>query len=37
MEIISEGMPATAPAPQSLPRFSDGTINIQQRISVVRK
>lgn len=37
MEIILEGMPATAPASQSLPRFADGTINIQQRISVVRK
>lgn len=25
MEIISEGMPATAPAPQSLPRYAAGT------------
>lgn len=32
MEIISEGMPATAPAPQSLPRFADGTINLQEFI-----
>ena len=32
MEIISEGMPSTAPAPQSLPRFADGTINMQELI-----
>lgn len=32
MEIISEGMPVTAPAPQLLPRFADGTINMQELI-----
>lgn len=32
MEIIPEGMPATAPAPQLLPRFADGTINMQELI-----
>lgn len=33
MEIISEGMPATPPpSPQSLPRFADGTINLQELI-----
>ena len=32
MEIIAEGMPAAAPAPQALPRFADGTINMQELI-----
>ena len=32
MEIIPEGMPATAPAPQLLPRFADGTVNMQELI-----
>lgn len=32
MEIIPEGMPVTAPAPQLLPRFADGTINMQELI-----
>lgn len=30
MEIIPESMPATAPAPQYLPRFADGTVNLQE-------
>lgn len=32
MEIIPESMPATAPAPQYLPRFADGTVNLQELI-----
>lgn len=32
MEIISEGMPVAAPAPQLLPRFADGTISMQELI-----
>lgn len=32
MEIIPEGMPATAPAPHLLPRFADGTVNMQELI-----
>ena len=32
MEIIPEGMPAAAPALQSLPRFADGTVNLQELI-----
>ena len=32
MKIISEDTPATAPAPQALPRFADGTVNLQELI-----
>lgn len=32
MEIIPESMPATASAPQYLPRFADGTVNLQELI-----